>query len=541
MSNEENSELEDGTQAEDVAPSSDKTGSEPKFRRRTGIALATLAVLGAWIAVIATNAGTNESAAARDATRLASEAQAADVLATGIDDGLNQIEAELKLLPNRTAFKASGGIAESLGAELDPALNAQRLAEAEASVESALGDNPDRPAELATEAHRLSLEQEVVVQQRVEWNAYASQYETVLTVLAVAIFLVGFALVLGPKLRIPVFIPGMILALICLGWALQIYTKPKTEVSDEAISKTAQAGYELDHGQPADAIDTYTQALDSTPDYFEALSGRSLATLVEANPDLKNTVAFTDTSADTVDSAANDIDAALEDGGESDSTALAVGSLVALADSDWVLAAERLEDGIEVNELAAELYLWRSAVAVAQGDEAVAGEWLQDAASRFGDFEPERNRFLAAQYLSLLEYVAERQPDQKELAERFTRLGVETIAEAAADRALINGAGPDATISAATVAFDDGATTLDIEMSDVPDDNNIALVVYERPGADAAWVQPRELFYTGPQGEGGGGSIITPRNCLATEYRLDLYVEGEFRDTVTVAGAEPTC
>lgn len=262
---------------------------------------------------------------------------------------------------------------------------------------------------------------------------------------------------------------------------------------------------------------------------------------MDANPDLLNTVALTDTSAEAIGSAATDVDAALDNGGDTDAATLSIASVVALAENDWELAAERLEDGIEVNELAAELYLWRSAVAVAQDDEEAALEWLQEAVTRFGDVEAERSRFLAAQYLSLLEYVEDRQPDQSALAERFTRLGVAMIAENAAGRPLLSDAAPDATIAGATATFDDGATFVEIDMDGVASDNNVALVGYERPAPGAAWVQPSEIFYTGPPGGGDGATILTPRNCVATEYRFDLYVEGEFRESVTVPGGAPTC
>jgi hypothetical protein len=82
-----------------------------------------------------------------------------------------------------------------------------------------------------------------------------------------------------------------------------------------------------------------------------------------------------------------------------------------------------------------------------------------------------------------------------------------------------------------------------LDLSGIPEGAAIATVGYERPAEDAAWVQPPALFYSGPQrqGRGQGVSIATPRNCVAIEYRFDLYVEGEFRNSVAFPGAAPTC
>ena len=94
----------------------------------------------------------------------------------------------------------------------------------------------------------------------------------------------------------------------------------------------------------------------------------------------------------------------------------------------------------------------------------------------------------------------------------------------------------------ARAAYDDGTTTVAVPVEGLDPDAAVAVVGYERPADDAAWVQPTELFYAGPPaGDGGGVTLRTPRNCVAVEYRFDLYVEGELFATRTAPGGDPTC
>lgn len=516
--------------------------AEARYRRRVGITLAVLAVVAAWIAVMGTNAGTSESTTTREATRLAVEAQTAAVVAGGVDAGLEAVDAEIDLLGNRTAFSTPEEVAEELGIQVDPAAAQARLDQAEDTLRELVGDRTERATDLAVEAERLNLEQKVTVQQRITWNAKASQYETVLTVLAVAVFLVGFTLVIGRRLRPPVAVPGVVLAVVCVGWAGQIYLKPVPEVDPDAIAATANGQVALEQDRPDEAVDDFSEALGIEPEYVPALVGRGLARIVEANPDLLETLAVTDPGAEVVRSGVRDIRAAIDASDDQDPVTLAVASLVATLAGEWDTAAGYLDDAVELNETAVELYLWRAAVEVARADPAAAESWLDQARARFSDLDSDRRRALAAQYLSLLELVIEKDPAQAAQAEAFRDAGLAAVTETAVGRPLrpVDTSGISFEIGEATYA--DGTTTVAVPTSGVPPDAAVAVVGYERPAPGAGWVQPAELFYAGPSaGDGSGVTIETPRNCVAVEYRFDLYVEGERVGTRTAPGGDPTC
>ena len=540
----------DGATAPDAAPETDAETvdrTEARYRRGVGITLALLALVGAWIALLATNAGTNESTTTREATRIASEAQTAEVVAQGADAALEQIAAELAAFGSRRAFQLEGA-AEAVGIQLDPATEAARLADAQADLADATDSYAERRTQVNETATALSLEQTAIVAERITWNNRASQYETVLTVLAVAIFLVGFTMVVSRSIRPPFVIPGVILGVVCFGWALQIYAKPIPRVAPVAVNATAAGQVAIEEGRPDDAVADFTTAIEAQEDYSLAHRGLGLALLVQANPDLLTTWAITDTSPEIVDPATAELDRALDLGGQNNPLTVATAALASVVASDWDRAAELLDEAIAENDRTPGLQLSRSAVAVAQGDEVAAEDWLRQAVVQM---EPlagtDTDRALAAQYLTLLEWVIRQEPERAGAAEAFRDAAMELIATGRANLtpSTADDPGdappPDAEVTVDALLFADGFTDVDLEVTGVPSDNQVILAVYERPSPDGPWVQAPELFYVGPPTRGAGITFRTPRACHPVEYRIDMYVNGAFTTTTTAPGGAPTC
>ncbi len=383
----------DESELEETEPDeseSEESPTERRYRRGVGITLAVLALLGAWIAILQTNAATNESSTARDATRLASEAQTARDRRRGRRIGARaDRQRDRSCSRSRPAFNIDEAAAADVGATVDPAREQQRLDEGRATLDGALVADEAGVESVSVNAARLTLEQSAVVDQRVTWNARASQYETVMTTLAVAIFLIGFTMVVGRRLRPPFAAPGLALALFCFGWAVHIYLKPIPDVAPVALDRTAAGQVALERGRGDDAVTAYSDAVDADPDYATARSGSGLATMVAANPDLLVTFALTDTSPEVVEAAGAQLEDAFAAGAD-DPTTSASAAIVAVAATDWDLAGELLEETVERNERTPGAQLNRSAVAVAQGERDVAEEWLDT--GRGGRVGPRRDR-----------------------------------------------------------------------------------------------------------------------------------------------------
>lgn len=532
----------EATHPEAEEPEDTDDAAESRYKRRIGVTLALLTILGAWIAVMGTNAATAESTTAREATRQAVEAQSADVLSKGVRVGIDKARAEVDSLGSRAVFAEPVGLGESLGITVDPARASKRLDEATASVSGSLeGPGPGVTA-LEERAHALSLRQKATVETRITWNAKASQYETVLTVLAISVFLVGFTLVIGRRLRPPLAVPAVLLAIFCAGWTGVIYFHDVPEVPDDTITPTAAGQTALGEGRATDARADFSQALKSKSDYVPALRGRAVATLLETNPDLLTTLAVTDTSPATIDPAVRDILAAIDAGGDQDPETMAVAALATTLGGQWTRAERLLGDAIELNEQATELYLWHAAVDVAQDQPDDAQAWLDRAKDRFGDLGEERIRTAVAQYLSLLEVVADKEPDRADLARQFAQQAIASTTAKSVGRPLSPDAAPEVTFEVLQAGFENDRTTVRFKLDGITDDTAIAVVGYERPAEDSAWVQPPELFYAGTAASRGDGvSINTPQSCAPVEFRFDLYVEGGFVTSAKAPGTAATC
>lgn len=540
----------EGSAAEAERTAVQDAAADRRYKRRIGMLLAVLALVGAWIAVLQTNAATNEARAAREATRLAADAQRAQVVEQGAESGFEEIGSQIASLPERRVFQPVDALAEDVGdpagASLDPDRAADRLEAAEDLVNDSLGPEVGRMRAVREEARRTSLLQAAVVEERVTWNARASQYETVITTLGVAIFLIGFTLVVNRRLRPPIVVPGLILALYCFGWSTHIYLKAIPDVDRDAISAVATGDVALDEARPADASAEFDRALELDDDYPPAHEGSALARLLAANPDLFRTVAITDASPEVIDDASAEIERALELSDEASVETLTGAAVVALVATDWDRAAEVLDEAIEANPLTPSLQLWRIVVAAAQGEGDEATDMANELFGEFADLRAtDTARNLLAQFFSLLEW-AEANGAPAEVIDDLRTEAVALTATTAAGRDLGDAPSDDVGFGVIRAEYspDDLATDVAFEISGVGSDDVITVAGYERPAPGASWIQAPELYYVGPPGAGGAGSgmsIPTVRACRAVEYRFDFYVEGEFITSDTAPGGDPTC
>lgn len=509
------------------------------YKRRVGILLALLAVLGAWIGILHTNAATNESNTARDTTRTAVAAQAAGVVENTVLRLVDQVALEADTLGLRPTYTAD--LAQIPG--LETVDGQARLSEAQQDVQQALTRNPETLLELKRTARRRSLTQAALTEVRITWNARASQYETVLTTLGIAIFLVGFTLVLSRKIRPPILIPGLALAVYCFGWALLIYFKPIPFTSPAAIDSTAQAATLLSDGQVAEAIAAFDDAVAADADYLTPVEERSIANFVAANPDFFTTGAITGTDAPAFSAALEDAELALELGGDQSVTTLVVSGVLAFADGDYDLSVKRLTEAAELNDQTPGALLFLSAAETARGNDEAADRWRERAIALLDGSDPSaRNRQLAAGYYTALEWVAFDVPAQAEAAREQRDEVVARETSFVAGEQVSGTAPDDVTLLINDIVFADDTVDFDLDVDGVSADDTIAVLVYERPVPDGPWVQPPNLSYFGPLvPPGSAPPLRADRACDPTEFRVDLYVNGAPADSATAPGVEPTC
>ena len=504
---------------------------EEGYQRRVAILLAVVAVLGAWIAVLATNAGTNESRDAREATRLAAQSQTLGIIERAAVNADVQAASEVRTLPFRRVFASPEG-----------PLDEDQLDEAtETILADVIGDERSL-FDLRTEANRSKLTQATTVETRVTWNARASQYETVVTVLGVALFLIGFTLVVSSRVRPPIAVPGFVLVVFVIGWAVHIYNKPIPDTPDEAIAATALGQALMDDGRVMEAIDSYTQAIEADDDYEVPWRGRGLAHFALANPDILRTGAITSSDPVASDAAVADITRAIELGGDDDPAALFLGGIVTFADGRYDLSAELLQRAVELNPLTPDVQLTRSAVEAARGDETAALDWRERAVDLLAPTDPtDRTRGLASGYYTLLQQVAAAHPGQSGIAEDLLDQTIAGETALFAGRDLTFDAPDAGELVLDDVRYADGELNFSMSVTGVADQAIVTVVGYERPAEGAAWVQPTELFYVGPPPLGRPNTIPAPRACSPLAHRFDLYVEGVRVDHAEAEGGDASC
>lgn len=520
------------------APETEQDEDAP-YKRRVAILLASLALLGAWIGILHMNAATNEARFARETTRTAVSSQAAAEVEQAVLRLVDQVEVEADTLGFRPTYTIDASAVTGL-----EGVDAQaRLSEAQQTVEQVLNRNPGTLHELKRTARRRNLASAALTETRITWNARASQYETVLTTLGIAIFLVGFTLVLSRRIRPPILIPGLALALYCFGWAVFIYLKPIPSTAPAAIDDTAQGETLLGEGRTEQAIAAFDDAIAADDDYLAPYEQRSIAHFVAANPDFFPTGAITDTDSRNFAAALDDATRALELGGDQSAVTLAVSAALAFADGDHDLAARRLTQASEVNDQAPGVLLYLSAAEVARGDVDAAKRARDRAVALLSATDPSnRNRQLAAAYYTALERVVQDVPAHA-VAARQLRDELVELETSFVSGERVSGTAPDGvSLQVNDIVVADDTVDADLDVDGVGSDDTVTILVYERPVPDGAWVQPPTLSYIGPLVEAGSAPPLrAERACQPTEFRVDLYVNGAAADSATFPGAEPTC
>lgn len=510
------------------------------YKRRIAIVLALLAVGGAWISILQLNAATNESNTARETTRMAVRAQASAVAEHAVLRLLDEASSEIDTLALRPTYTIDPSQIPGL-ADVD---TEARRARAQSAVRRALEREPDLLPELRRTARRQSLTRAALTEQRITWKTRAAQYRTVLTTLAIAIFLVGFTLVLAPTVRVVVLVPGLVLAAYCLGWAVFIYLQPVPTTPPAAIERTAEGQTLLAEGRPAPAIVALDEAIAADGDYLTAHEDRALAHLLVANPDVFGTGAITDTDSAEFAAALDDARRALELGGDQSVTTLAVSGVLAFADGDYDTAADRLGAAAELNDRAPGVLLYLSAVDVARGNDDAADRWRDRAIALLDPAErSSRTRQLAAAYATALEWVAYDVPERAGAARRQRDETIALEMAAVLGQPMSGVAPADATVTVDAIDVADGTVAFDLNIDGPATGDPVAVLVYEQPTQDGSWVQPPAESYVGPFAvrDDDPPRVPVDRTCQPTAFRVDLYVNGAHADSATAPGVEATC
>ncbi len=533
-----------GPEAQTGRPAeAEEPGGVEHLKRNIAVSLAALVLVGTGVAILQVDAGSHESNSARQTTRTAVQAMRAGVVADTVAGLEPVLQAERDFLPYRRPLDAGEpSLAAAAGLPASPQAT-------NGSLRIATQDIPDLGvapllARLQFEAEQLTLKQRALATTRITWNDRSTQYTTVIAVLAVALFLVGFALAADGPVRRASFTLGIAVGIFVVLWAAWIYHLPIPSTPDPAINAAARGAVATNDGDYRAAIGDYDRALAADDGYATAYAGRSRARLLAANPDYAVTRAVVDASSRSISGAIDDAHRALAlDHGDIVSATLL--ALTSFYRGDYESAASASADALSINPKVPDLWLLESAIDLARGDQAQAVASLDHALSLLrGSAPSQQTRLLASTYLSYLAWIERHTPARASQARGLADRLVSIETRFTLDRASLPPAPPKTgTATVRGLRYANGRLEAALRWRNLPAGTTLSAIGYERAVAGGAWTQPAAVaLFASVAGSGERRiALALQRVCKPTRVRVDIYLNGQRTSTQTGPGVAPTC
>lgn len=197
----------------------------------------------------------------------------------------------------------------------------------------------------------------------------ADAFIAVLTVLAVALFLLGLSLTVQGRSRYVLAGPGVVIAFACVAWVGLISRQGITRVSESAIQSAAEGQRFQDARDFEAAIDSYDSAIADSPDFAAAYARRAAARFLQGSPQRGQTVFTSITSDDALEDAIDDLERALDLGADADVNTVADAGFFTFLDRDFERSVALSEQALELNERIAPVWFNLGVAHVAQGND----------------------------------------------------------------------------------------------------------------------------------------------------------------------------
>lgn len=254
--------------------------NDDRFKQLIGILIALVTVLAALVGLLQNDAGARDDRANRQAQDYAFQAmgqRVSGVIRAGYAQGdayrnwseLNTLALAAENVDDAAAARRYQAVAERVAQlsqllspdYLDPTTGAPNIAKYEAHTYLVT---------VTALAERSSAW--FVVKQA--WDEKANTYVVHLTILAVALFLLGLATTISGRVRWVFVAAGLLITLIALVWVAITFFTPVGRLPDEAIDAYARGVGLAYQGESEQALAAFDAALTLAPDYANALFER---------------------------------------------------------------------------------------------------------------------------------------------------------------------------------------------------------------------------------------------------------------------------
>jgi tetratricopeptide (TPR) repeat protein len=268
------------------------------FKRRTALAVAVLAFVGGLLGVGAGLAADRADAQGRDAQRAAvaamadrstAYAQFYDVLGghtevRGVQQRLEMARFRASLAPRGDDAAAAAEWEQAAGALQDLSLDLAGVPYSDQLTRYG--------SDLLLDPAIEQLRADAAAETAGSWGNKADRYVFGITLLAVALPLLGLSLTVSPSARRPLVWAAALIAAGAVGVGAQTAVMPVVTTPDAAIRAVADGDRLAALHRFDDAVDAYTRALRARSDYTIAFRQRAGARIAAASPE-KDTLVYT--------------------------------------------------------------------------------------------------------------------------------------------------------------------------------------------------------------------------------------------------------
>jgi tetratricopeptide (TPR) repeat protein len=504
------------------------------YKRRLALAVALLALFGGLVAFAASDAGVREAQTARDAQRasIAALSRQNGVATKVYEDFANYVDASTLKRQHDIAVVE----AELLGRieRTDEAASWEEARKSVSDVSALLQDAEyaDRPEllwnDLYVEPNLAALRQQAAQETANGWGDKANLYVGVITLLAVALTMLGLSLTVGPSVRRFLVWPAAALTAACLVGSVVVLVRPAPRTPEEAIKAVGEGDRLAGARDYEGAIAAYTRAIELNDRYAAAYRGRAFASFLAGSPERDSaTFVVSTTTPEAYRATIEDLSRAVDVGGDDYMTYVNLGAQYFHV-KDYDRTEEFSRRAIELNPALPLPWMNLGLALAGKGDEAEALDTYRRAIELVLDrsYIMER-RELFASARGTLETLLVQQPQREELVRQIQALLVVEQSKMEIPDAI---EGTGANVSDINMTSNGSALRAEVAYENFAAGSRISWIVYYRPEGLSEWLEPVllssfEKFQLTPSGT-ATKPMYVPNCPVSGEYRVDVYADG---------------
>jgi tetratricopeptide (TPR) repeat protein len=503
------------------------------FKKRVAITAALLVLFGGLLAFGASIASEREqelSADAQSATITASAGYGAAyskiTTLTGGDTQVRSLDQRAELARVEATLTGSDAYTQEAAAY---DVSAQALADLavpdqdESHFADVNRETTDRLLEPREDALRADAKRETAA----DWGAKSDRYVLGITLLGVALALLGLSLTLSSKTRRLVVVPAVLIALFAAVISGLAASQHPTTTPDKAVRAMAEGDRLMSLGRYDDAVKAYSEAIRLRDDYAQAYRARGTAYDLAGSPETSGYV-FTTVDKEARAKSIADFDKALELSPVPDYLTLVNQGANVFHVKKYAESEQLTERALATNDRLPLPWSNLAMAQAAQGKEDEARASFKEMIKRVVERPDPAERFeLFAAVRSALEILVRLEPSRADLAQRFEGMMVAAQAEQLRPGAVPDGT--DATISNLKLSVTGFQLEASYDRAGLAPDSRISWVGYFRPSDDQPWQQPAYLLLVDRLVDATPGSYTTSMidtSCPGPgEYRLDAWLD----------------